>query len=137
MSNIKNFEDLKCWKACRELSRFVSKLVKKIPRDEYDFKDTIRRAARSTTRNIAEGYERFHFQENSQFCLQSRGSLYEVWDDLITCDDESYISKVEFEESKSIVNKALAILNGYINYLQSSKEKISNEKTRISDTIND
>ena len=67
MSSIKSFEDLECWKACRELSRFVSKLVKNNPRDEFDLKDNIRRAARSTTRNIAEGYGGFHFQENSQF----------------------------------------------------------------------
>lgn len=34
------------------------------------------RASGSVTNNIAEGYDRFYFQENTQFLRQSRGSFY-------------------------------------------------------------
>ena len=81
----------------------------------------MRRAARSGTRNIAEGFGRYHFQENIQFCRQSRGSLHELLDDLITCYDNKYIDENEFSEVKNFLNKALGLLNGYINYLEKAK----------------
>lgn len=36
------------------------------------------RAADSISANIAEGYGRFHFKENKNFCYYSRGSILEV-----------------------------------------------------------
>ncbi len=74
---ITSFEDLDCWKKGTELRKVISSLIKKFPRDEFSLKDQIRRASRSVTNNIAEGYGRFHFQETIQFCRQARGSLYE------------------------------------------------------------
>lgn len=123
---IKSFEDLECWKACVDVRRFVSSLIKKFPQTEkYDLIDNMKRAARSATRSIAEGYGRFHYKENIQFCRQSRGSLFELIDDLITSKDEHYITDSEFSEGKIKIERALSILNGYINYLRSAQ----NEKT--------
>ncbi|MCP4692962.1 MAG: four helix bundle protein [Desulfobacterales bacterium] len=73
----KTFEDLDCWKACTAVRRFITELVTKYPKDEkFALVDDMKRAARSTTHNIAEGYGRFHYQENMQFCRTSRGSLH-------------------------------------------------------------
>jgi four helix bundle protein len=77
----------------------------------------MKRAARSTTQNIAEGFGRFHYKENLQFCRISRGSLYELIDDLITSIDEGLISKEDYELGRNKIANALALLNGYINYL--------------------
>ena len=75
--SFKSFEELECWQACREVRKFISNLVKAYPKEEkFALVDDMKRAARSTTHNIAEGFGRFHFQENIQFCRQSRGSLY-------------------------------------------------------------
>lgn len=87
--------------------------------------DDMKRAARSTTHNISEGFGRFHFQENVQFCRISRGSLYELIDQLITSLDDEYITREEYEEGRELISKALPILNGYINYL--SKRKSSEQ----------
>ena len=58
----------------------------------------MRRASRSLkNNNIAEGYGRFHYKENTQFCRQSRGSLYELRDDLIITLDEGYVTESEYE----------------------------------------
>jgi len=74
--SFRSFEDLDCWKACTEVRRFITELVKKYPKEEkYALVDDMKRAARSTTHNIAEGFGRFHYQENAQFCRISRGSL--------------------------------------------------------------
>ncbi|NQT69106.1 MAG: four helix bundle protein [Desulfobacteraceae bacterium] len=53
IKKIRTFEDLECWKACRELRQFVVKEVLPVlPKDErYRLGDQIRRAARSTTAN--------------------------------------------------------------------------------------
>ena len=122
---IKSFEDLECWKACVEVRKYVSALIKTFPASEkYDLVDNMKRAAHSTTRNIAEGYGRFHFKENSQFCRISRGSLFELIDDLITSKDESFITEQQYSEGRVKIDKALNILNGYINYLNRAvKEK--------------
>ncbi len=77
---IESFQDLECWKACRQLRIFVARRVlPELPRDErYRLGDQILRAARSTTANIAEGYGRFHYLDNAKFCSNARGSLYVV-----------------------------------------------------------
>jgi hypothetical protein len=68
-----SFEDLEVYKLAREFSNQVSQLIKKLPKEEeYNLKGQMRRAKLSMTNNIAEGFGRFHFQENIQFCRQSR-----------------------------------------------------------------
>jgi len=83
----------------------------------------MRRASRSSTRNIAEGYGRYYYKENIQYCRQSRGSLYELIDDLITARDEGYIAEQEYIQGRAKIERALQLLNGYINYLERSMNK--------------
>jgi four helix bundle protein len=124
--SFKSFEDLECWKACTEVRRFICKLVKKYPKDEkYELVDDMKRAARSTTHNVAEGFGRFHYQENVQFCRISRGSLYELIDQLITSKDDGYITSEQYEKGRAMISMALALLNGYINYL--SRQRSNNK----------
>ena len=93
MENIRSFEDLKCWIKGRDIRLKITELIKVFPSHEkYELVSQMRRASRSVTHNIAEGYGRFHYKENSQFCRISRGSLYELVDQLITAKDENYIS---------------------------------------------
>lgn len=89
--------------------------MKKLPVDEkYDLSRQMKRAAISLTNNIAEGFGRYHFQENLQFCRQSRGSLFELMDDLNICIDESYITREDFERYRKDALHLLKVLNGYI-----------------------
>ena len=129
-NSFKSFEDLKCWQACRDVRIFIITLVKSYPKEErYSLVDNMKRAARSTTQNIAEGFGRFHYKENVQFCRISRGSLFELLDDIITSIDEDFINQNEYQKGRDLISNALAILNGYINYLnrQSSNEKSNNK----------
>jgi len=119
----KSFEELDCWKAFREVRKFVYELVKKYPKEElYGLVQDMRRAARSTTHNTAEGFGRFHYQENIQFCRHSRGSLHELIDQLITSLDEKYITQEDYGQGRSLIDRALALLNGSINYLSRQKK---------------
>jgi four helix bundle protein len=127
-NSFKSFEELKCRQACREVRIFIIGLVKKYPQEEkYSLVGNMKRAARFTTQNIAEGFGRFHYKENAQFCRVSRGSLFELLDDLITSIDEKYINQQDYQNGRELISNALALLNGYINYLnrQSGKNSIN------------
>jgi len=82
----------------------------------------IRRSSRSIGNNISEGFGRYHFQENIQFCRIARGSLNETLDHGIIAFDEGYISEEKLKELREIHDKTLRILNGYIKYLQNCKK---------------
>ena len=122
--SLKSFEDLQCWQACREVRIFIIELVKTYPKEEkYSLVDNMKRAARSTTQNIAEGFGRFHYRENLQYCRVSRGSLFELIDDLITSLDEGFISEENYQKGREKISNALGLLNGYINYLDRKANK--------------
>jgi len=79
-------------------------------------------SSRSITANIAEGFGRFHHQENIQFTRQSRGSLSETLEHMITAYDDKYITKSALTEINTDYKDCLKQLNGYIKYLKTAKE---------------
>ena len=121
--HLQNFEQLKCWKACRDLRLFVArKVIPTLPTEEkYRLVDQLFRAARSTTANVAEGDGRFHFQDNAKFCRIARGSCKEVLDHLITGCDEGLLGRSMLMEGRVSVEKAVKLLSAYIRYLNNSK----------------
>lgn len=122
-NTVRSFQDLECWKKCKELRVEVSMLIKTFPDfEKYELASQMRRASRSTTNNIAEGYGRFHYQENIQFCRVSRGSLYELLDQIDIAFEESYIDKNKFESLNSLIVSCIKVLNGYIKYLKKAKD---------------
>ncbi len=126
-----NFYDLEVQKKCREFRKDIRKITKTFPPEEkYQLVDQLKRSSRSTTANIAEGFGRFHYQENIQFCRQARGSLSESLDHLICAFDEEYISKETLNNLKEQYELCLKILNGYILFLQKQKDVDSNKKSK-------
>ena len=123
MAAVKSFEELECWKAARELRIFASRnVIRNFPSDErYALTSQLRRSSRSVSDNIAEGYGRYHYQENIQFCRVARGSLHESLNQVITAEEEGYINEEVVLEYREIFKKTEAILNGYINYLSKAK----------------
>ncbi len=118
------FEDLEIWQLARELRKDIAALVKTFPAEEkYRLIDQMLRASRSVTANIAEGYGRYHYQENIQYCRQSRGSLFEMIDHLTVALDEKYIAVEHFGSLKERTSLAIKKLNGYIHYLEKRKSE--------------
>ncbi|PAU95948.1 four helix bundle protein [Aliifodinibius salipaludis] len=118
-----SFKDLKVWKESRRIRQHISNLVETLPKEEkFRLKDQLIRASRSVTANIAEGYGRFHYQENIQFCRQARGSLYELLDHLSCALDEEYLSPDAVENINSQITNCIKLLNGYIFYLKKAKQ---------------
>jgi four helix bundle protein len=125
---IKTFEDLECWRKCRELRIFVAKeAIPALPKEErYRLGEQLLRAARSTTANIAEGYGRFHYLDNAKFCSNSRGSCWEVLDHLITASDEDLLAPATVDKGKILVQEAVKLLNGYMSYLKRAASNPNN-----------
>lgn len=124
---IRTFEDLEVWKKGREIRLFIQAVVKKFPAEEkFALILQIRKSSRSITNNIAEGYGRFFYQENIQFCRISGGSLTETLDHMIVAFDEKYINDAELNEFRVLYADCLRLLNGYISYLQKAKTGSSN-----------
>lgn len=130
---IRSFEDLDCWKAGREVRLFVhGEILPRLPKEErYRLGDQILRAARSITANIAEGYGRYHYLDNSKFCSNARGSCTEVLDHLITARDEGLISEEIFADGRVKVERALQVINGYMAYLKRTASGSGKPASRI------
>jgi len=127
--DIRSFEDLEVYKLAREFSRKVGKLIQKLPPvEDYNLKGQMRRAKLSVTNNIAEGYGRYHFQENMQYCRQSRGSICELIDDFNECYDNAYINQDYRDELKSDAYQLMKVLNGYIASIKRQKSKSVNDQ---------
>ena len=120
-----DFRDLEIWQKCKVLRQNIWELCKKFPKlEQFRLSDQMIRASRSATACIAEGYGRFHFQENIQFCRQARGSLYELVDHIDVALDCHYIDSNSSDSLINQIKTAIRILNGYIKYLKDRKEQM-------------
>jgi four helix bundle protein len=114
-STLRDFKDLDVWRVARELRNEIYKVARSLPDfEKFALATQIRRAACSVTVNIAEGFGRFSYQENAQFCRQARGSLFELRDHLATCTDQSYIDLKESQRLDALAQRAAQLLNGYL-----------------------
>jgi four helix bundle protein len=131
LASYNHFYELPVYKKCRAFRKEVFKIVKgSFPKQEqYLLVAQTLDAARSVTANIAEGFGRFHYQENIQFCRQSRGSLTETLEHFITAFDSEYIDHDTLKRIHSYYKVCLKELNSYIKYLKAVKSKpiINNE----------
>jgi four helix bundle protein len=128
---VKDFTDLEVWKAAREMRRQIYVLANTLPDfEKFGLATQLRRAVVSVTANLAEGYGRFGYQENAQFCRQARGSIYELRDRVITCVDECFIGKDEGSKLDALLQRVALILNGYLRATLARKESDSKVENR-------
>ncbi len=120
-----SFEDVKAWKTARIFRTNIYNITKLFPDiEKYCLTAQIRRAAISIHSNIAEGYGRYSFQENIQFCRISRGSLNEVLDQLYVALDENYIAEDIFNNLYKEGRNVEIDINCYIGFLKSQQAQI-------------
>lgn len=92
----------------------------------YFTKDTVvkqmARSADSIGANIAEGYGRFHYKENKNFCYFSRGSIIETKGWLKKSKNRNLINE---EKAVELLNQLEIIhikLNAYIKFIGGSNK---------------
>ncbi|MBU0648604.1 four helix bundle protein [Patescibacteria group bacterium] len=125
MNHIKSFEDLIVWQEAHKLMLKSYKLTQLLPIDEkFNRIIQIKKSCSSTPANIAEGYGRYHYLENIQFCRQARGSLDELKNHIIAARDLKQAPIEICQELIEDCNKVRALLNGYIKATFNLKNKI-------------
>lgn len=109
-------EDLEVYKVAMEIGEIVWRVVDKW---EYFPKKTLGAqyvdAADSIALNISEGYGRFHFKENNNFCYYSRGSAKETLTATTKAKTRNLISDEEFNLLSQKFDSYFRLMFGYIN----------------------
>lgn len=124
MATVKRFEDLECWQAARELTRYVYKLTKKekFSRD-FELVRQIRKSSVSSMGNTAEGFHRNSNKDFMKFLGYSRSSIAETVSHSYVAYDQEYIDDIELEEVKRLSDIAWKKINNFISYLNKSSKK--------------
>ena len=119
----RTFEDLELYQIAREFRKQMYRVNRQLPSfEKFELGSQIRRAAVSLTNKIAEGHGRFHYLEQLKFCLNARGSLEELIDDLNVCEDESYLGATEIKSLKEQGWRVHQVLAGYMRWLRERKQ---------------
>lgn len=127
---IKDFTELKVWQSAHQACLETYQFVEFLPNEEkFNRIDQLKRSCSSIESNIAEGFGRFHYQENIQFCRQARGSLEETRNHIITAMDLKQAPKEECEKLLNLLVETRKLLNGYIRYLKKRKNTWHNHNS--------
>lgn len=108
-------EDLQVYQLAMDIGERVWEIVIEW---NYFARDTIGKqlvkAADSVAANISEGWGRYYYKENRQFCYYSRGSLKETLTWLRKAHNRRLIDARNFESLRKDINITSVKLNNYI-----------------------
>jgi len=116
-SPARRFEDLIAWQRGRELQLALRPVIQTCQRTDIPLADQLRRATRSVTANIAEGFERNTRGDFARFLAIAKGSVGEIRSHLYECRDAELVSAAEFETLKrqvEVVSGTIAKLRAAI-----------------------
>ena len=114
-----SFENLRVYKAARQLVRDVYLLQNQFPKEErYALGDQVRRAATSITANLAEGSGRQSPKEKIHFIEIAFGSMTEVFCELQTACDLQYIKEEQLDTLRPQFTEIAKMLSGLRSRLQ-------------------
>ena len=121
-ASVMELEKLQVYKSAMEISeKFWNMVI------EWDYfaKDTVGKqlikAADSVAANLSEGFGRFYYKENKQFCYYSRGSLLETKTWLKKAHERGLINGENFKALNDDIEKLSIKLNNYIKSIGSTK----------------
>ncbi len=110
-----SLEKLQIYRQAMDMGETIWKLA-----GDWNFfaKDTVGkqlvRCADSVAANLSEGFGRFFYEENRQFCYYSRGSLFETKTWLRKAHHRNLISPEQFEKLMNEIETVGIKLNNYI-----------------------
>ncbi|MDO8467019.1 MAG: four helix bundle protein [bacterium] len=126
---INKFTDLIVWQKAHSLMLKIYSLTNLMPKEEkFNITSQIRRSAASASANIAEGFGRYHYQENIQFCRQARGSLEETVNHIIAIRDLKYAPMDECNNLLNNCDEVRLLINGYVNSIKKAQLNDSTSK---------
>lgn len=112
-------ERLEVYKAARELNREISRLLDELPRGNAESKDNLKRAAKSVTRNIAEGSGKWLLADKKRFYHIARASATECAATLDELVDFGVVPEQRIRAPKEILARVVAMQIAMIRSLES------------------
>ena len=119
-----NLEDLEVYQLAESFGDEIWFIV-----NEWDYfvKDTVgkqmARSADSISANIAEGYGRYHYKENRNFCYFSRGSIIETKGGLKKSKTRKLLTEDQFNLLYEKLQTIHLKLNAYLKFIGKSGNK--------------
>lgn len=114
-NKITTFKDLVVWQKAHQLMLDVHEFTKLLPQEErYNRISQLHRSVDSIPANIAEGFGRYHYKENVQFCRQARGSLEETCSHIAAVGDLRQAPESSCMKLLAQCDEVRLLLNGYI-----------------------
>jgi four helix bundle protein len=121
MAGARRFQDLVCYQLARDLRRTVLQLIETKPlAQDFDLCNQLRRAARSATGNIAEGFPCPSHAEFARFLDISARSLREIEDRLIEARDSGLLTEEQAAPAFSLAKRTSVAVARLIAYLRRS-----------------
>lgn len=115
----RGFEDLDCYWLTLDVMVNAHQVAETLPAQEkYDLTQQMRRASKSVSANIAEGYGRYHYLDTLRFYSMARGSLNETLNHFITASLLGYIAQEYLDQLSDLVRQTEKALNGLMNYVR-------------------
>ena len=117
-------EDLDVYKLAMEMGEDIWQMVNEWPSFAKEtLGRQITRSADSIALNVAEGYGRFHFKENKNFCYIARGSNMETKAALQKAKNRGLVSDISFNTITGKQQRFHKLLNAYIKSIGGSQGK--------------
>ncbi len=124
MATAKRYEDLVCWQLAHELQQQVFAITATGPASrDRGFCDQIRDSARSSTRNMAEGFALYMPSEFRRFLRIAHGSLEETHNHLRDARDRGYLTVDEHERLARWAGRAAKATVRLMAYLRTCKRQ--------------
>ena len=121
---MKGYKQLDAWQITMDLVEQVYLLTKDYPKEDiFGLTSQTKRAAISVPANIAEGIGRQYKKDTLQFLHIARGSLYELETLFMIAVRVGSLTDKKFQPAASLVEKAMQVLNGLINYYKRADQK--------------
>jgi four helix bundle protein len=119
----RRFEDLLAWQRGRELQEAIIQIAHPIAAVDAALADQLRRAARSITANIAEGFERNTRGDFARFLAIAKGSAGEVRSHLYECRDAGVLPAEQFEALKTLAEQTSGLIAKLRGAIQEQRRK--------------
>lgn len=124
MAGARRHEDLEVWQLADELKREVYALVKVGPAArDFKFRDQIRDSSASSTKNIAEGFGRFHPGEFARFMEFAVASAMTTTDSLKDGLDRGYFIPERVATAQRLAERTIRCSSRFIVYLKEEAER--------------
>lgn len=129
-------EELQVYQLSIEIAEKIWKIVM-----EWDYlaKDTVGKqlvkAADLVAANLSEGFGRFFYKENKQFCYYSGGSLFETKTWLRKVQLRNLINNENFEQLNKDADTIAIKLNNYIKTIGTKKTRNDAKQITTNDNI--